>query len=470
MPPESVVDRLAALPLLQPVPRHELEWLAAHGEVRTFEPGAVVWQTGETVEEMWILLEGRAGLYMQKGGASRKVTEAVAGQIVGTLPFSRFRSSPGHGVIEERTTIFTLHQRHFPTLIHEHLGLTTELVHHMVDRARAFRTVELNDDRLQSLSRLASGFAHELNNPASAAARTAQSLAGLINEEERAARQLAAARLTDDQLAAVDAIRSECGRAARPRTALEAADREDEIADWLVRHALEAKSAPVLAMSDLTMEALERLAGALPHDVAGVAIRWVASGCAARIASHQIEVATGRIHELVGAVKGFTFMDREGVPEQVDVARGLVDTVAMLESKARTKLAAVRLETAADLPRVEGFGSELNQVWQKLLDNALDAIDERGSVTVTAAARTDSVLVRVSDDGPGIPDEIRARVFDPFFTTKPVGKGTGLGLDIARRIVQLHRGDIEFTSQPGRTVFRVRLPAAGAKAPIGPGV
>jgi signal transduction histidine kinase len=465
----DILDRLAAVPLFESVPRNELEWILEHGEVRSIETGTVAFQLGEVIEEMWIILEGRAALYMDKGGASRKVTEAVAGQIVGTLPFSRFRVSPGVGVVEEAVTLVALHQRHFPALMRDHLELTAALVHHMVDRARAFRAVELNDDRLQSLSRLASGFAHELNNPASAAARTAQSLAGLINDEEHAARQLAAARLSDEQLAAVDAIRKECGRAAQARTALEAADREDEIAEWLARHGMDAKAAPALAMSDLTMAALDHLAEALPREVAAVAIRWVASGCAARVASNQIETATGRIHDLVKAVKGFTFMDREGVPEQVDIARGLVDTVALMESKARTKFAALRVETAENLPRVEGFGSELNQVWQKLLDNALDAVDERGSVTVTAASRTNSILVRVADDGPGIPEAIKSRVFDPFFTTKPVGKGTGLGLDIARRIVQLHRGDIDFTSQPGRTVFRVRLPAAGTKLAPGPG-
>ncbi|HEX5069336.1 MAG TPA: ATP-binding protein [Vicinamibacterales bacterium] len=466
----TILDRLAAIPLFESVPRQDLEWVLAHGDVRSFDVGTSPWKAGEVIEEMWIMLEGRAGLYVEKSGAIRRITEAAAGQIVGTLPFSRFRTSPGHVVVDEPITVVAVHQRHFPELIHDHLELTAALVHHMVDRSRAFRAVELNDDRLQSLSRLASGFAHELNNPASAAARTAQSLAGLINEEEQAARQLAAARLSDEQLAAVDAIRSECGRVGRTRSALEAADREDEIADWLGRHRIDARAAPALAMSDLSMAALDHLAGTLPADAVAVAIRWVASGCAARIASNQIEAATARIHDLVGAVKGFTFMDREGVPEQVDIARGLADTVAMMESKARTKFAALHVETAANLPRVEGFGSELNQVWQKLVDNALDAVDERGSVTVTAAARPDSVLVRVADDGPGIPENIRARVFDPFFTTKPVGKGTGLGLDIARRIIQLHRGDIDFTSQPGRTVFRVRLPAAGAKLAPGPGL
>jgi len=470
MSSESVVDRLAAFPILAGVPRQEIEWLAAQGEIRTLETGVVVAPIGVAVEQNLHLLDGRAGLYVQKNGATRKFVGAGAGMVIGVMPYSRFHESPGTVVVEERITMFVLHRRHFDTLVREHLELTTALVHHMLDRARNFRSAQLNDDRLQSLSRLASGFAHELNNPASAATRTAQSLAGLLDEEERAARHLAAARLTDEQLATVDAIRGECGRGAKSRSALEAADREDAIADWLTRHGLDVRAAQALAVSDLTMEALDRLAAAVPADVAGTVIRWVASGCAARLASHQIEVATGRIHELVGAVKGFTFMDREGVPEEVDLARGLHDTIAMLEAKARAKSVVVQLETAPDLPRVHGFGSELNQVWEKLVDNAIDAVGERGSVTVTAANRTDTILVRVADDGAGIPEDIRARIFDPFFTTKPVGKGTGLGLDIARRIVELHRGDIDFTSQPGRTVFRVRLPSVGAKVSSVPAV
>jgi signal transduction histidine kinase len=310
------------------------------------------------------------------------------------------------------------------------------------------------------LSRLASGFAHELNNPASAAARTAHSLVGLLDEEERAARELAGAGLSNEQLAAVDAIRSDCGRTAQPRTALQAADREDDIAEWLVRREIEPAVAEALVASDVTIAALDQVASVLPSEALSMAVRWVASGCAARAAVGQIEAATARIHDLVRAVKGFTFMDREGVPEHVDVARGLADTLAMLESKARTKSATVRFEAAADLPRVDGFGIEINQVWEKLADNALDAVGDQGTVTITATARGDSILVRIADDGPGIPEEIRSRIFDPFFTTKPVGQGTGLGLDIARRIVHIHGGDIDFSSQPGHTVFRVRLPAA----------
>ena len=457
----DIVDRLAALPLLAPVPRTDLEWLVAHGDERSLAEGtefSSLSGRGSGVDEMWVLLEGRAGLYQQQGGATRKLLEVKAGQILGVLPYSRFQGGNGFVRIEENVNAFVLHRNHFPEMMRDHPGLTTVLVHLMLDRAREFRTLQLGDERLASLSRLASGFAHELNNPASAAARTARALVELQDDEERAARELAAANLSAAHLAAIDAIRTDCRVMAPHRTALEMADREDDITDWLAAHALGADVAATLAATHVTMAALDELARALPKEALGTAIRWVASGCASRDASRQIEAATARIHELVDAVRGFTFMDRHGAPEDVDVARGLADTLAMLDGKARAKAAIIQLETARDLPHVHGFGSEINQVWAKLVDNALDAIGDQGHVTITATTRGESILVRIADDGPGIPEDVRSRVFEPFFTTKPVGKGTGLGLDIARRIVERHNGDIGFNTQPGHTVFRVQLP------------
>jgi signal transduction histidine kinase len=460
MPSDSVVDQLAAMSVFESVPRADLEWLAMHGEMRNYPSGSVFFNSTESIEHMYVLIAGRLMLHMDsKGGGRRTLLRAGAGRVLGTIPYSRFQRPPGATVVDEDLTVFALHQRHFPEMTREHPALTTGLVHHMLDRAREFRTVQLNDDRLQSLSRLASGFAHELNNPASAAARTAQALVGLLEEEARAARELLGARLTDGQLAVVDAIRAESSAPAPPRTALEAADREDDLVEWLTRHGLDARAAEPLGASAVTIGTMEHLSRTLPPEVVGQVIRWVANGSAAREASRQIETAACRIHDLVRAVKGFTFMDREGVPEAVDVARGLSDTLAMLEGKARAKSATVHCETAADLPRVDGFGSEINQVWEKLVDNALDAVGPQGNVTITATSRGDSVLVRIADDGPGIPEAIRTRIFDPFFTTKSVGQGTGLGLDMARRIVQNLGGDIDFTTQPGHTVFRVRLPA-----------
>jgi len=402
-------------------------------------------------------------LSVPKGGAARRIFRAGSGYVLGVIPYSRYQSAPGDLFVEEPATALVLHRRHFPDLVRDCPELTAALVHQMLDRARDYRTVQLHDERMQSLGRLASGLAHELNNPASAAARNAESLATLVDDAERAARSLAAARLTDTQLEAIDAVRAACTGPTRARTALEAADREDDIAEWLTRHAVDPGVAATLAASDVSLDALERLTHAVPPDTLATAIGWVASGGAARELARQIASATRRMHDLVRAVKGFTFMDREGVPEEVDVARGLADTIAMLESKSRTKSVAVRLETADGLPRVYGFGIELNQVWEKLIDNAIDAAGPEGNVTITATSRGDTVVVKVADDGRGIPEETRARIFDPFFTTKPVGQGTGLGLDLARRLVYLHHGDIDFSSQPGRTVFRVRVPVTGAK-------
>jgi signal transduction histidine kinase len=167
-----------------------------------------------------------------------------------------------------------------------------------------------------------------------------------------------------------------------------------------------------------------------------------------------------RISSLVIAVKGYTHMDQANVAEPVDLGPSLCNTVAVLNSRAHEKSVAVTLELEPELPKVRGFAAELNQVWGNLIENALDAVVNGGRVEVLATRENQSVVVRIRDDGPGIPPEFRGRIFDPFFTTKPLGHGTGLGLDIARRLVRHNDGSIEFDSQPGHTEFRVRLPIA----------
>jgi signal transduction histidine kinase len=464
MPTTNVVDALASLPLLEHVPAAELEWLCARSQVLRFADGTIARENAMPLDDMWIVLEGRFVLLLPRGGSWRKFAEAGPGFVAGTMPYSRVRVSPGRIVVDGEATVLSLSQSHFPDLVRDCPELTTALVHNMIDRARDYRAAQIQDERMQSLGRLAAGLAHELNNPASGASSHARSLGALLDELQAASRVLAGANLTQEQLERIDALRSMCGDAAASHSPLEAADREEEFSDWLRRHRIGPESASSLASAKVSLAALDNLAAVLPAETVGVAIRWVASDAAVRQVATQITAATGRVHDLVGAVKGFTFMDREGVPENVDIARGLADTVTMLENKARGKSVRVRIETAVDLPAVHGIGSELNQVWEKLIDNAIDAAPVAGNVTVTAARRGDSVVVRVMDDGPGVPEEHRARVFDPFFTTKPVGQGAGLGLDIARRFTHLNDGDLDFTSQPGHTVFRVQMPVAVSSA------
>jgi signal transduction histidine kinase len=333
----------------------------------------------------------------------------------------------------------------------------------MVDRARAFKVSDLQVEKMASLGKLAAGLAHELNNPASAAARSAQLVSEALIESEEASRAYGAAALDARAATLVERVRAVCG--ARPTirvlSPVERADREEALADWLQHHEADEALAAPLAETDVTLALLDELAAAVSGDQLRVALRWVAAGCTVRGLARDIERAASRVHELVSAVKGFTYMDRAASPEPVDLAKGLGDTLAVMAAKARAKSASLAVDLAPDLPRVLGFGGELNQVWANLVDNALDAVPDGGRVTVTARAEGSKVLVRVTDDGPGIPAEVKSRIFDPFFTTKPVGKGTGLGLDIVRRLLERNDGSIEVQSEPGRTEFRVILPVAG---------
>jgi signal transduction histidine kinase len=311
-----------------------------------------------------------------------------------------------------------------------------------------------------SLGKLASGLAHELNNPASAAMRDAKSLGSALTATEEASRALGAAGLTAAQLAELDAMRDLCltRTPQPPMSGLALADREEAIADWLTAKGLDPGPAEELARTPATFDAMEKLAGALQGKTLEAALNWIAGGCAARSLVVDIERAATRIHGLVAAVKGFTHMDRAPVLEPVDMPRGLVDTVAILDGKARGKSVTVTLDLAQELPPIRGISAEVNQIWMNLIDNAIDAAPDRGHVVVSATHEGAQVIVRVQDDGPGIPADIRESIFEPFFTTKSVGKGTGLGLDIVRRIIEWHNAEIEVDSKPGHTEFRVRFP------------
>jgi signal transduction histidine kinase len=464
-PDASIQDRLSKHRLLAGAPPDQIAWLAAHGRLIQLVPGAVLSQKGKPVLGLYIMLSGHMTIFMNRGAGPQKVMEWREGDVGGYLPYSRLVAAPGDVKVEIPTEIFMIPREEIPALIRDCYELTSIFVHVMVDRARHFTSSDLHQEKMSSLGKLAAGLAHELNNPASAVARSAQGLKARLSEVEAASRALGAARLSEAQQAAVGTAHELCLAASGVtvgRSPIEQADREDSIADWLTRHHADVAAAEPLAQSAVTLDALDRLAEALDDEALRAALAWLVADCATYQLASEIETAASRIHNLVAAVKGFTYMDQATMPKPVDVRQGLADTLAVLNAKARGKQVSVSLDVEADLPRIQGFGGELNQVWANLVDNALDAAS--GHVAVAAARQDQSVVVRVVDDGPGLPPEIRERIFDPFFTTKPVGQGTGLGLDIARRVVLRHQGEIEVDSRPGHTQFRVTLPIDAGKS------
>ena len=456
----DLVDRLAAHRTLGNAPRRELEWLAAHGTLRHYAPGDLLARRDEVPSIMVIMLSGHGAVYIDRGAGRKKFMEWQGGDVTGFLPFSRLTTTIGEPVIDQATDAVVVHRDQFPEMIRECPAVLEALVHTMVDRVRHFASTDWQDDKMMSLGRLSAGLSHELNNPASAASRCASLLGEALTQADDAASALIATHLTDAQCAHLEAFRHRVSTmdAARVLSAIERSDREDEITRWLERRNATLHVAGALSETNLTIEMLDELATGLPADALDPALSWLAAGFASRALATDVERATTRIYELVSAVKRFTYMDRPTVSEPSSLAPALADTLTVLAAKARSKSATVNLDVAPDLPLVRVFGGELNQVWSNLIENALDAIGDSGYVTVSARADGSNVVVRIADDGHGIPADIKSRIFDPFFTTKPVGS-TGLGLDIARRIVRRHDGQIEFESRPGHTEFRVILPA-----------
>lgn len=460
----DTIDRLANHKTLGSAPRQELAWLAANSTLRKLEVGDVLTKKGVPVAGMYVVLAGRVALFVDRGSGPTKMVEWREGEVTGLLPYSRLVSPPGDTIVLEPLDILALPRECLQALTRECFQITAILVHTMVDRARLFTSSDLHNEKLISLGKLSAGLAHELNNPASAIERSAALLAQQLDNAELATQALGAAKLTDRQLAAISSIRASClaQQHAGVRSPVEQADREDAIADWLMHHGLDIDSAEALADTEVSFEALNQLAQVVQGPALNAALRWAAAGCAVRSLASEIQDAAMRVSGLVTAIKGFTNMDRAMVAEPVDLGPSLRNTVTVLKSKARTKSVAVAVELEPGLPCVRGFAGELSQIWGNLIDNALDAAPQGGCVEVLASRENARVLVRIIDNGAGIPPSVLERIFDPFFSTKPMGQGMGLGLDIVRRLAIHNDSTIEVESQPNRTEFRVSLPVDDA--------
>ena len=456
-PLPEIVNALRRVAALSGLTDNEYEWLAIHCDEIAAPTGAQLFREGDPATKMSIILRGEIHVRRQQGGLALFIGRA--GQITGLLPFSRMKTHGGQGYASTDVWGLQLDHEQFPEMLTAIPSMAQRCVNVLLDRVREMTRLEQQTEKLNALGKLAGNLAHELNNPASAAQRAAS---GLMEELRTYGHQkflLGALSLSEQSLTGIRAWRirlEERGRQQAADTITQSA-REDHLLHWLRSHGVDQawQIVPDLAELGVTDSDLDDLATILEGQHLELVLSQFASSVRTeRMAQAMLDSAT-RIFDLIAAVKDYSWMDQAPIQE-VDIPQSLETTLAMLQS--RLEHVTVERRFAADLPRISAYASELNQVWMALLENALDAMNDRGHIVLSSHCAGEFVITEIWDDGPGIAEEIQARIFEPFFTTKAPGHGLGLGLDTAQRIVRQHRGYLHVESRPGATCFQVRLP------------
>jgi len=457
-------SELLRVPAFADLPDDQIEWFIGQSEELHFKAGETYSREGQPADTMFVVLSGQLELRGDFAGET-VIIPLNAGDVTGALPFSRMKqfTVSGRAVSEARLLRFPAAK--FPELVQKMPELTKRLVGLMSDRIREATRYEQQRDRLASLGKLSAGLAHELNNPASAAQRATSQLRVTLKRIKDASLELGRRNLNPAQKSEIEKLEAAfIHPEEEPPDALTASDLEQDIDSLLRSHGQNDlyQLAADLARKNIKPAVIESLFAALDATTARAALIRIAASIEIANLLNEIESSTSRISDLVRAIKEYTYMDQAPV-QNVDIVKGLETTLIIMKHKLKDGITVLRDYERIPL-LVNSFGSELNQVWTNLIDNAVDAMGGNGELRVRTYREDNCVVVEIGDNGPGIPAETEAHIFEPFFTTKGVGEGTGLGLDTAQRIVKKHRGNIQVLSLPGDTRFQVRLPLAEGPA------
>jgi len=453
-------SELLRVPALADLPDDQLEWFLSQSHELVVKAGDTYARQGDPADTMFVLLEGQFQWRGEFGGET-VVFSSKGGDITGVLPFSRMTHFFVTGRALSDGRILKFPAAKFGDLVQKMPELAKRLVGMMSDRIRETTRIEQQRDRLASLGKLSAGLAHELNNPASAAKRATSQLRDILKKIRDASLELGRRDLTPAQKSEIEKLEASFTlEDVIPPDALTISDLEDQI-DSLLRSRGQNdlwQLAAGLARRNVKPGVLESLFASLDADTARAALVRIAASVEIASLLHEIESSTSRISDLVLAIKEYTYMDQSPV-QNVDIEKSLETTLTILNHKLKQGVVVKRDYQRIPL-LVNSFGSELNQVWTNIIDNAIDAMHGKGELRVRTYREDGCVVVEIGDSGPGIASEVQPHIFEPFFTTKGVGQGTGLGLDTVQRIVKKHRGSIQVSSKPGDTRFQVWLPLA----------
>ncbi len=453
-------SELLRIPVFAELPDDQVSWFLSQSQEVVLKPDEFYIHEGDAADAMYVILDGQLQARGELVGEVITLSHKV-GDITGVLPYSRMKQFPLTGRAITASRILRFPAGRFPELVQKMPELTSRLVALMSDRIREATRIEQQRDRLVGLGKLSAGLAHELNNPASAAKRAASQLRGMLKTIKDASHSLGAHELTAAQKAQIDSLENSLiQHEAPPPDALTIATLEDELDALLRSHGQNDlwQLSASLARKGAKPEVMESLFSSLDADSARSALVRLCASLEVAGILNEIESSVSRISDLVSAIKQYTFMDQAPV-QNVDIVKSLETTLTILNHKLKHGVTVDRDYQPVPL-LVDSFGSELNQVWTNIIDNAIDAMHGKGRLRVRTYRDDGCVVVEIGDNGPGIPPDILPHIFEPFFTTKNIGEGTGLGLDTVQRIVKKHRGSIEVNSKPGDTCFQVFLPLA----------